>query len=136
MKINQKEITNIADKYNLELIILFGSQVSGKKNPESDFDVAYKTDKKLSGKELINLNCNFIDLFNNDKIDMLDLKKVDPLLLFEIAQNSQLIYGSKIDYFQFKAVAFKKYVDAQSLFELEDTLIRKKQKSLKEFLYG
>ena len=103
---------------------------------ESDFDIAYRSKKDLSGKEIIDLNCDFIDFFHCDRIDLVDLKKDNPLLKYEIAQNSKLLYGEEIDYLKFKALAFRKYVDSQPLFKLQDILIKKRQEFLRNKIYG
>jgi len=42
----EKLMREIAQKYDLRLVLLFGSQVDGKQlHNESDFDVAYKQEK-------------------------------------------------------------------------------------------
>jgi len=137
MKINQKMVRKIAQKYQLDLLILFGSQIKGKKflTDESDCDIAYQAKKDLNGKEMINLNYDLMNLFKNDRIDIVDIKKADPLLKFEIYQNSKLIYGDEIEYLNFKANAFKIYIDAQPLLDLESKFIEKRQKALRRFLY-
>ncbi len=138
MKIENQKIKNIAKKYDLNLLLLFGSQAKDKKflHKESDFDIAYRSKKDLSGKEIIDLNCDFIDFFHCDRIDLVDLKKDNPLLKYEIAQNSKLLYGEEIDYLEFKALAFRKYVDSQPLFKLQDILIKKRQEFLRNKIYG
>ena len=40
-KIGQDKIEEIAKKYSLKLLLLFGSQSSGKTHPMSDFDFGY-----------------------------------------------------------------------------------------------
>ena len=40
------EIEKLAKKYRLSMIVLFGSQVSGKTHPQSDFDFAFLSEKK------------------------------------------------------------------------------------------
>ena len=43
----KQQIRKIAQKYDLELILLFGSRVEGKIHKESDFDVAYSSSRDL-----------------------------------------------------------------------------------------
>jgi len=137
MKINQKGAKKIAQKYQLDLLILFGSRVKVKKflTDESDFDIAYRAKKDLQGKEMINLNCDLMGLFKNDRVDIVDIKKADPLLKFAISRNSKLIYGDEIEYLNFKSSAFKSYIDAQPLFDLESKFIAKRQEALRGLLY-
>jgi len=138
MKFDKKKIEEIAEKYNLKMLLLFGSQLKDKKllHSESDVDVAYYAQRELTGKEAIDLNCDLIDTFGHDRIDMVDLKKAPPLLRFEISRNSKMLFGDEMDYLEFQAQAFRIYIDAKPLFKLRDLLIRKRQEELANFLYG
>jgi len=54
MKINSKQsrqITQIAQKYNLELVLFFGLCASNILNFDSGFDIAYLSKKDLSGQK-------------------------------------------------------------------------------------
>lgn len=136
LKINKEKIKKIAQKYNLEMVLLFGSQVNGRAKPNSDIDIAYSAQKLLSTNEKIDLNNDLCDFFKKDIIDQVDIKNANPLLLYEISQNSKLIFGKEIDYLEFKAFAFRNYIDSESLFKLEDLLIRKRHKELGKLIYG
>lgn len=135
--LNKKSLLKkIAQKYSLELILLFGSRVSKKIHQESDFDVAYLSKRELSGKEEIELDCDLMEVFESEKVDLVNLRKVDPLLRYEIAENCQLLYGKEEDLLEFKAFAFRDYINHLPLLELEDFLIKKRQKLLKKLIYG
>lgn len=136
LNLSQKEqIKDCAEKYQIKMMLLFGSQVKRKiLHQESDFDIAYLSKKNLSGKEIINLNCDLIDVFENDKVDLVDLRRANPFLRYEIAKNSQLLYGKEMDYLEFKAFAFKDYISHRPLFELRDYLMEKRHKSLGKFI--
>ena len=136
--IDQKRINKIAKKYDLELLLLFGSQVDKNiaKLPDSDVDIAYQAKSELSGKDMINLNCDLIDLFDNDRVDMVNLEKANPLLSYQIYKKNKLLYGDSQKYRDFQLKAFKKYIDAHSLFELESKLVQKRQDMLERTIYG
>lgn len=136
LKINKKEIEKIAQKYNLEMVLLFGSQVNGRAKPDSDVDIAYSAKKQLSANEKVDLNNDLCDFFKKDIVDQIDIKNANPLLLYEISQNSKLIFGKKICYLELKAFAFRNYIDSESLFNLEYLLIRKRHKELGKLIYG
>ena len=126
------------EKYELKLLLLFGSRAKDEKyiRKDSDFDVAYLSKKELTGKEIIDFNCDLMDIFNFDKVDLVDLKKDNPFLQYEIAKNSKLLYGKEMDYLEFKAFAFKNYISHKPLFELRDFLIKKKHQLLAKKIYG
>ena len=139
MEIKKKQknkIKEIAQEFNLKLVLLFGSQVTGKTNFSSDFDIAYLPKQNLNGKTKIDLNCRFMDVFNTDKIDLVNLNQTSLLLKYEISRNSQLLYGDEISYLNFKASAFKLYIEAKPLFEMRDNLLKKRHKFLQESLYN
>ncbi|MBU4298623.1 nucleotidyltransferase domain-containing protein [Patescibacteria group bacterium] len=137
--LQKRKLKELAEKYQLRMMILFGSQV--RKQPrqlhqESDVDVAYLSKKDLSGKEIIALDCDLIDVFSQDRVDLTNLRQDNPFLRYEIAKNSQLLYGKEMDYLEFKAFAFKDYVNHQPLFDLTSILIRRRHLLLREKIYG
>lgn len=136
LKLTSKIIKKIAQKYQLELLLLFGSQISERISKESDYDIAYLSKKDLTVDEEINLNYDLMDIFNSDKIDLVNLKKANPLLTFEIAKQCQVIFGDKKILLEFKTSSFKKYIEHLPLLDLERVLIKKRQALLKELLYG
>ena len=136
LKINKKEIEKIAQKYNLEMILLFGSQVNGRAKFDSDVDIAYSAQKLLPTNEKIDLNNDLCDFFKKDIVDQVDIKNANPLLLYEISQNSKLIFGKEIDYLEFRAFAFRNYIDSESLFNLEKLLIKKRHNELGKLIYA
>ena len=124
-KKQKEKIGSIAKKYDLKMILLFGSQVSGKSKNDSDVDIAYLDNQPLDVKKKVDLNSELVDLFVNDRIDQVNLKTASPLLLSEVAKNSQLIFGEQIDYIKFKTMAFRVFIDSASLFKLQRALIKK-----------
>ncbi len=136
LKINKEKIKEIAQKYNLEMVLLFGSQVNSRAKPDSDVDVAYSAKKQLSVDEKIGFNNELCDFFKKDIVDQVDIKNANPLLLHEISTNSKLIFGKEIDYLEFKAFTFRNYIDSQSLFNLEELLIKKRHQEFGKLIYG
>ena len=136
LKINKGKIKEIAQKYNLEMVLLFGSQVNGRTKPDSDIYIAYSAQKLLSTDEKIGLNNELCDLFHKDIVDQVDIRNANPLLLHEISTNSQLLFGKEIDYIKFRTRAFRVFIDSESLFKLKESLIKKRQKFLSEMIYA
>ena len=130
------KIGAISRKYDLKILLLFGSRVSGRIKLDSDFDLAYSARKPLSREQKIGLNYDLMELFDTDRIDQVDLNNAGPLLLYEISKKSQLLFGSEVDYIKFKTSAFRIFIDSASLFRLQDVLIKKRQQFLRERIYG
>lgn len=133
----KQKINELAKEFNLKLILLFGSRLSEKKflHRESDFDIAYLSEGNLDLMAEGKLICDLMSIFKSDKIDLENLKKADPLLRHEVAKNCLLLYGKKEDFFEFKARAFKDYINHLPLLELEDFLIKRRQKLFAQTIY-
>ncbi|MEK7202845.1 MAG: nucleotidyltransferase domain-containing protein [Patescibacteria group bacterium] len=136
LKVDKEKIKKIAQKYNLEMVLLFGSQVNGRAKPDSDVDIAYSAQKPLSTDEKIDLNNDLGNLFHKDNVDQVDIKSANPLLLHEISTNCKLLFGQEIDYIKFRTRAFRVFIDSESLFKLKESLIKKRQKFLSEMIYA
>ena len=126
-------LKKIAQKYDLELILLFGSQVGGKVHKVSDFDIAYLSKKELSMEEEIGLDCDLMPVFQSDKVDLTNLRKANPLLLKKISDTAMLIFGKQETFIEFKLKAFKFFQDYLPYFKLEE---RGVLHYLKQFSYG
>jgi len=123
------EIGELAKEHNLLLVLLYGSQVKGKVNKDSDIDIAVLGAKPISTDDLITLNNEFAQIFKAYEIDVKSLHKTDPLFRYHVMQNSVLLYGRSYDFLTFKSYAFRSYHDSKDLFRLKETLIKKRIRS-------
>jgi predicted nucleotidyltransferase len=87
-----KPLKDLATKYKLSLILLFGSHVYGDVNTESDMDIAIYGKKVLSEADKIDLTYEFSKIFHKDKIDVVDIKTSPPLLKKEIFKDYKILY--------------------------------------------
>lgn len=125
-KENSKKIKEIAEKYNLELLLLFGSRVIGKAlHKESDFDIAYLSSRKLDLTEEARFIIELMPIFKSDKVDLANISMAHPLLLKQIFANHKIIFCKNLSvYFQYKIYAERKYAEAKPLFQLRRVLIK------------
>lgn len=135
----QKEkLAKFAEENGIKFIVLFGSQAKETVRKDSDFDIAVLTVPEKNIKTNME-NYNNI-LFGLSKIldipdyktDLTNLNSANILLKYEITTKGKLIYEKGDDYEEFKARAFREYIDARPLFNLEDFLIRKRLDLLKQ----
>jgi predicted nucleotidyltransferase len=109
------------------LIIAFGSQVKGNSNSSSDFDFGVLEDIPLTLSRRTDL-ADYISKklnINEDKIDLVDLYTVSPILKFEVAKNGKLIEGQDFDFIRFKVRAMKEYQDTAKFRLLRKKIILK-----------
>lgn len=112
-------IAKLAKKYGLTLVVLFGSQATGHTHKESDVDVAYISDRKLSFDEEVLLNTDLTEVFRNDKVSLVNLKTASPLLLKQVVMNAAVLYEKHPSLFnEFYLLALRLYDEAKPLFEL------------------
>ncbi|PIP23414.1 MAG: nucleotidyltransferase domain-containing protein [Candidatus Nealsonbacteria bacterium CG_4_10_14_0_2_um_filter_38_17] len=125
-------IERIAQKYDLELILLFGSRASGKNYKGSDFDIAYLAKKDLDLNKEARLIIDISPVFKSENIDLLNLRKAPPLLLYAVTKDCQVIYErNELIFSTIRAYAFKKYVETKYLYEEKFKKLREKIKTLR-----
>lgn len=127
-KINgiKEKASELAEKYGLDLLLLFGSQVSGKTHKRSDYDLGFISKQYKNLGELVKMEYEISEVLKIGKIDLIDLKKAPPLLMKSVADNSLLLYQKEPTlYARFKIYASKLFVEARRLFNLRETVIQK-----------
>lgn len=130
MKLETKKLDNLRKKHNLSLILLHGSQATGRVHAKSDIDIAVLSEKdiKIDQLELIG---DLSEIFNLEKLDITDLSRADPLLLYAVMEKSKLLSGSEKLYKNLKLKAFKRYIDYQPYLKIEyDLVVRNLSKFL------
>jgi len=68
----------LANKYQLDLILMFGSRVGGNVHAGSDIDIAVYARHPFSETEKIQLICELSNIFRTDNVDMVDLRNCLP----------------------------------------------------------
>ena len=132
-KEQKQKINQIGRKYSLRLILLYGSFARGETHDDSDLDIAILGKKPLNLDTLLSIYAEMPFIFGDNKrreLDLSSLHHINPLFRFYVMRDSVLLYGKSIDYYSFKAYAFRDYQESQSLLKLMDILIHKRQKYL------
>jgi len=123
------QVKNLAEKYGLSLLMLFGSQVTGKTHKESDFDIAYLADKKLSfedGGRIIIEIAKIIGARDERLVNLCNIKESGALLLKEIFDRHQVLFcADRNVYDSYKIFSVKNFIESRPLFDLRDFLIKK-----------
>jgi len=72
----------------VEVVYVFGSQVTGEVKPLSDYDFAALFDEQISSSERFDLKLEFITflskLLKTDKVDVVDLNTVSPAIRYSV----------------------------------------------------
>jgi len=114
----------LAPLYNmegLELVLLFGSCVSGKLHTKSDIDIAFLSNKPV---DILAVTNKAIHLLSTDKVDVVNLKFASPLLKFSLAKRCIILYERYPGLFNsFFSLAFRRYIDTKKLREAQSEAI-------------
>lgn len=123
----KQKIEELAKKYNLKLLLLFGSRVRDEKylHKESDFDVAYLSKKDLDLMEEAKLICDLMPIFKSERVDLVNLKRANPLLMQQVFEKHKILYcqDPKI-YALYQIYTMKRYIEAKPLFKLTEESIK------------
>ncbi len=131
----QQKIEEVGRKYSLKFILLHGSYATNKMKTGSDLDIALLGEKSIEFEELLAIYSDFADIFGDNphrELDIKSLHKADPFFCYQVAKDSELLYGDATDFNEFKAYAFSNYFDSRDLFRLEKILIQKFQNYLNQ----
>lgn len=98
MKILKKQFKQLAEKYNINTIYLFGSQSTGKPHPKSDYDFAAQFGEAVKPDQYFDLKLKLMweisRLVKSDKVDVVVLneKKNSLALKFRIIKEGKILY--------------------------------------------
>ncbi len=135
----KKKIEQIGRKYNLKLILLYGSYAKGKNQNKSDLDLAVLGNKPLTLDAMTGIYGTMEQIFGNKaerELDIVSLHRADPLFCYQVAKDSILLYGNITEYNEFRAYAFSRYFDSRDLLKLEKILTKKFQSYLNKKYVG
>ncbi|MBI2154335.1 MAG: nucleotidyltransferase domain-containing protein [Candidatus Rokubacteria bacterium] len=98
---------------DLQLLVLFGSVVEERTRAGSDVDLAVRCDGPA---DLDHLYLAIAPRLGTDCLDLIDLRRSDPLLAFEVARQGLLLFERHPGAFrQFQSLASRRYCDTEKL---------------------
>ncbi|SDJ36058.1 Predicted nucleotidyltransferase [Halanaerobium congolense] len=118
--------TNIINKYNIELFVVFGSYADDNNKKGSDLDLGYKCSEFLTESEKMELLNELSQFYQRADIDLVNLTKAEPILKVEIAKKGKLLYGSEEKFEKFSIYAAGIYADTKFLYDDRRKTLEKK----------
>ena len=101
----------LIDDFECEAIILFGSFARGTQNEKSDIDIAFKSKRKISKKEIFEEKILLEDISKRD-IDLVSLDEINDDFRYEILMNGKELYcEDKTKFDLYKLDMFREYLD-------------------------
>ncbi len=111
-EIKDMVIEIIKSMLDCEAIVIYGSFARNTQNEESDIDIAIKTKKETSKKELYEISNKLEEEFKRD-IDLVDLDTIEnDGFRYEILINGKVIYcEDEYKFDLYKLDAYREYLD-------------------------
>lgn len=131
---NPDQLANVAEKLELRLVILFGSRARGSPapTPDSDIDIAILGLPKSRYWDCLRA---LGEVFRELPLDVVRLENADPLFRHEVMHKAILLWGDPDLFSEYRAFAYRDFIDSADLFGLEQVLFTKKMKLLRDQLY-
>ena len=118
----KEKLTPLFNEEGLQMVLLFGSQGSGRTHPESDIDLAVLCEEPV---DLLHLTNWVSRLLHTDRVDVIDLRRANPLLGFSAACQGKVLYERVPGQFHsFCSLSFRRYVDTKKLRDTRKSTIQ------------
>lgn len=133
MEINEKNVNGlkaIATKYGLDMLLLFGSQATGRIHSKSDVDFGFTSSHDIDLNTRFKIENEMSKLLKRDDIEFVNLRHISPVMKKIISEEAIVLYEKVSGIFDYFCMyAFKLYVETRQLREY-------RYQSLKNFAYG
>ena len=132
MRIPSKaQLEPVARRYGLRLIVLFGSQVTGRTHPESDVDVAILARRPLTMSKRLSLWRDLSGAFQTD-VDLTLLDHASPVLLNRIARHGQLLYESgRWEWENYRGYCLRRFWDSAKFIEATERYVAQRAREMR-----
>lgn len=108
--VKKKLVNTIREAVNPSFIILFGSFAKGKEREESDIDLAYFSNEKLSSYERFIL-AGELALIAGREVDLVDIKQIDTVFTMQVfEQGIPIFIEDENEWVRQKMRAYSMYV--------------------------
>src|SRR3989338_3957538 len=132
ISINHKLLSNLASEQGIRFVILHGSHATNSAREDSDVDIAlYLEPERLESFGYRTYTATLEGVakalgVSADRVDLVTLNTANILLRYEITSKGKLLCGDEDAYAQYCAFAFRDYIDAKPIFDLESAMIEKR----------
>lgn len=107
------KIAEIAKKYSLDFVVIFGSQATGRTHPKSDVDIGVISHEEVDRIKLMN---EMDTVFGRNDVTVVDLSTASPTLMRAIVVDGKLLYESeKMVYMKWKFYAIRTWMETSWL---------------------
>jgi predicted nucleotidyltransferase len=133
-----KRLEAACEQLGLSLLVAYGSRAgaSHEPRPDSDLDLALSLPGPRGWARLSDCLSALGEVFPDYTLDAVFLSDADPLFRWEIMREGKLLYGDPIAFLEYRAFAWKDFVDSADLRRVEAALFRKRMDWIREQLHA
>jgi len=136
IKIDKESLDKIVRRHGIIFLILFGSEISGKKHKESDLDIAVLLSKTPAPEDFFSLFNSLSDIFSG-KLHLVVLNETDILFRHNIVVSGKLLYGDPLKFSRYRLLTHKMYLtDMPKITRFYDKILENNQERLGRSIYG
>ncbi|MDI6773398.1 MAG: nucleotidyltransferase domain-containing protein [bacterium] len=123
----ERDLTGVAEKHGLRLIVAFGSRATGKGRPESDLDLAVlpSSGAEVPIRVLGDLIADLAGIFPGVEVDVSLIPRADPLFLKKIFETGVLLHGDEVEFRRYRVYAFRRYSEYLPYLRIEEAATRR-----------
>ena len=108
----KEKTKEIAVKYGLSFVAIFGSQATGRTHQKSDIDIAVIRKKSISFDDRLKIIGDFSDMLKREDVEIVDLASASPTLMYIVVRDGKLLYEKKEnDFLNWKLYAIKIWME-------------------------
>lgn len=134
LRYDSSQLASAAQAMHLSFVVLFGSWATSRPvpGPESDVDVAVLG---CPAQKLWECAAALAEAFPAQALDIVRLEDADPLLRHEVMQRGIMLWGDPDQFCEYRAYAYRNFVDSADLRALEQKLFEKKMDILRRQIH-
>ncbi|MBI4173147.1 MAG: nucleotidyltransferase domain-containing protein [Candidatus Aenigmarchaeota archaeon] len=127
LRTDRKKMAQLAAKFGVEMLVLFGSQARGDAHKSSDVDIAYLAPGGLSLRREAQLAAALSHACHAKDIDLVPLRHMQPLLAYQVAKSGKVLYEGRRSLFNsFSLYAIKLYHESRPLMAMREERLRQR----------
>ena len=112
----KSKIGELAKKYKLSLVVLFGSQATGYTHAKSDVDIGYISERYFDYAESYAINLELYKIFKTYDVELVNINNVSPAHKKQISDTGIILFEENPMIFDlYKVYAFREYIDTKPL---------------------
>jgi len=116
----KSKAAKLADKYGLDMILLFGSRADGTATKRSDVDIAYSKKEPLSFDDQLSIGSELALVFGTEAADVVYLNKASPVFMYQIMKKARLLFSKSTSLFpNFFSYSIKRLHENMFLYDMK-----------------